>query len=798
MVARPLFALVNLAGLSLGLTAFILILQYVAYEKSVNAFHQHAPSLHRVLMQYKDGAIGPLTPPGLADVATQALPEVARFCRVAEGANLGHGIVAAEGSSVVFREDQFAYADGNFFDLFSFRISRGDAGNLQKPNTVAIAQSQARKYFGSANPVGRTLTLSNQFGTTLYTIVAVYDDIPENSDMRYPLVFSLSTLGSKANLNGNEQWASLDGLGSAWMLTWLQLHEGSAPAEVAGKLAQAMAQRSTDSGRDVLLQPLTEVHLAPSLSSPLPTTGSLAFVYLLMALALLIILIAWFNYVNLATATGLKQAKEIGIRKVSGASRSQLILHLLGESAWLNAASVALALGLVNLFQPLFNSITGVTLSMATLTSTGVWLAGLFLVVIGTLLSGAYTAFALSGYRPSQIIKGNFSHSVSGIQLRKVLVVAQFSISVFLLGATWVLYRQLAFLQDKNLGIELNQLMVIQGPETGKDETFKDRTNAFTDALQQFSFVGKFCRTASVPLDGYNFSTSGITRLVPQPGDENISYAIMMADHRYFDTYSMRWAAGTGFTEEMGNQKFSDIDRIVINETAALKLGFASHEQAVGEKIKMGDQEFTVIGVIADYHHLSLHQAIEPILFLPSQGGGMYTVQMATQGIQANLSQLEKLYRQYFPGNPFTYYFLDDAYRQLYDKEMRYGQLFTLASVLAMAVACLGLFGLATFTVEQRTKEIGIRKVMGASVAQITQLLSKDFLRLVLLAILIATPLTWWAMKTWLEGFAYRTELTLSLFMGAGALAVVLSWATVATRAIKAAWANPVDSLRNE
>ncbi len=795
------FSVINIGGLSLGIVAFILILQYVGFEKSVNGFHFNLPHLHRMLMQSKSGDIWDTMAPGLPPIAKQQSGQIGEYCRIAEGSSLGEGIVAlgdAPSSTKSFRENNFAYVEGNFFSIFTFPVTLGKAGSLREPNTVALSESTAKKYYGSINPLGQILTLNNQFGKTLYTVVMVYADMPQNSDFKYDLTFSIQTLANKANLNGNEAWASLDKVGSQWMRAYLLLQPETNTALLEQQLTKIKNDVNPENQDVIRLQPMANQHLATSLDDPFPTTGSLGFIYLLSGISFLILLIAWFNYINLSTANSLKRAKEVGIRKVSGASRRQLVRQFLGESLIMNLTGFLIALAIVNLIQGPYNYFIGKDLSFAVFKQNNLWVTGLALILTGSLASGAYTSFALSSFKPSQTLKGIFSKSGQGLWLRKILVVFQFSISIALIGCTIILQRQLYYLQNTNLGMELNQLLVINGPEVGKDGTFKDRSAGFDNELMQLGFVENYCRTSCVPIEGYNFGTPGITRVNPMPGDDKIVYSIMLTDYQYFSTYSIPLMAGQIFTEEMGRLKWEEIDKMMINEKAAKELGFASAEEAIGEKVLMEGKEYEVTGVVTDYHHLSLRQAIDPIIFLPRNNGGYYTTKISTQNISANIAALDKLFKKYFPGNPFDYYFLDDKYDEQYKTEQQYGALFSIASGLAIFIACLGLFGLALFTVEQQIKQIGIRKVLGASTSQITTLISKDFVVLVVISLFVATPLSWYGMNKWLQNFAYQTEITWWIFGAAGLIAILIAVATVCSQAIKAALKNPVESLRTE
>ena len=481
-----------------------------------------------------------------------------------------------------------------------------------------------------------------------------------------------------------------------------------------------------------------------------------------------------------------------------GANKTQLIAQFLGESLLLNFVGFAFAMVLVNLVQLLFNDLIGINLSLSVLSQNAVWAWGLLLLFVGTIASGAYTAFALSSFTPAQTLKGVFSKSTRGLALRKTLVVFQFSISVLLIASTFVMYRQLRFMQNENLGMNINQLLVINGSKVGLDSTYQFRKQSFQNTLAQASFIEGYCSSASVPTDGYNYSTSGITPLNPQPGDEKISYSIAYVDDRFFPTYEIALVAGKNFTYEDCNKNWQAIERVIINERAASQLGFANAEEAVGKKILWNDAQMEVGGVVKDYHHLSLKQAITPIIFVPQLAAGFYTVKLQSQNMQDNLAYLKKAYTEFFPGNPFEYFFVNDNYNRQYKTEQQYSAIFTIASCLAIFIACLGLFGLATFTVEQRTKEIGIRKVMGANITQIATLLSKEFLLLVIVAIALATPLAWWAMNSWLQQFAYRTEVTGWIFVFAGSIALLIALLTVGSQAIKAAASDPVKSLRSE
>ena len=797
---NSVFTLINVFGLCLGMTAFILITQYVSFEKSYNSFHHHLPELYRILNETSEGKFEPYTAPGFAPLAASQISGIDQYCRLAEGANLGTGIVSYENAtrSTAFRENNFVYSDENFFSFFTFNVTAGDAKSLGKPNVVAISKTASKNYFGEESALGKVLTLNNQFGKTLYTVEAVFEDMVPYSDLRYDLVFSLQTLSNPANLNGNDTWARIDGTGSQWLFTYLRLKEGASAPAVASQYTQLIHTINPQELSSTHLQAVANMHLAASFSDPMPTFGSLRFVYLLTGIAILILVIAWFNYINLATASALKRAKEVGIRKVVGASKTQLIKQFLGESFLLNVIAFILSLVLVGALQIPYALLIGKNITMDILGHTDFWWNATLVVVSGFLISSVYTAFVLSSFQPSKVLKGIFTKSVNGVLIRKSLVVIQFSISLILIASTIILFQQWKYMENKDLGMNAGQLLVVRGAEANKDETFQQRSTSFEREIGNAAFVDRFSRSGNVPSDGFNFATSGITRLNPGEGEDEINYDILTIDDQYLLTYAIKLVAGANFTTEMCSKSWNEKEYVLLNERAAALMGFTSAQEAVGQNIKWGERTLQVRGVVNDYHHQSVQYAIGPIVFLPSVQNNYYTLRIVPGNITANISALEEFYKKSFPGNPFEYQFLDDTFAAKYEAERQYSIIFTLASSLAILIGCLGLFGLATFTIEQRTKEIGVRKVLGSSVLQIINLLSQDFIRLVIMAFIIAVPLSWWLMEQWLQGFTYRITIMWWVFAVAGVLTGLVAGITVSVQAYRGATQNPVNSLRME
>lgn len=795
------FTGINVAGLALGIAAFVLILEYVGFERSTNQFHTNLPTLYRLLFQQKEGNTYEIVSPAIATVAKQQFSEISDFCRVSANGPV-QGIVSYQdprnGSSLQsFREKEIAMVDSSFFDFFSFPVVAGSGASLRQPNTVAISESTARKYFGNQKALGQLLTLNNNFGKTPYTVTAVYQDMPENSDLQLDMLFSLKTFANPANLNGNG-WAALDRLDAGtYVQTFFRIESAVDVIGLERKINAFKKKADPDDDDQIRLQPVANMHLGASLGDTFTTYGNLKFIYLLTGIAILILVIAWFNYVNLSTAGSLKRAKEVGVRKVVGANKEQLMGQFLGESVLLNLLGFSLALLLVVSLQTTFNEFVGKPLSLVVFTESSLWLIGVGLLLLGSIASGAYTAFALTSYQPTQVLKGTGGKVGKGAWLRQSLVVFQFSISLVLIIATVVLYRQLQYMQNQDLGMNLEQLLAIQGPAVGTDEKAFDRQKtAFRQQISQLSYVKNYC-SGAVPGNNYNFSANGITRPNQRPGDEKKGYAMMIIDDRYLPTYNIKLAAGSNFTPSICELAWEKSARLMINETAARQLGFASPQEAVGQKINWG-QPYEVIGVVKDYHHQSLRQAIDPMIFLPRTENGGLTVRLTADKIQTKVAELGRLFKQSYPGNPFDYFFVDERYDKQYEAEKRYSSIFTTASGLAIFIACLGLFGLAAFTAEQRTKEIGVRKVLGASVASIVTLLSKDFLKLVFIALVIATPIAGYATHQWLQDFAYKIELSWWMFALAGVLAVSVAVLTISFQSLKTALMNPVRSLRSE
>jgi len=421
---------------------------------------------------------------------------------------------------------------------------------------------------------------------------------------------------------------------------------------------------------------------------------------------------------------------------------------------------------------------------------------GALFFAVGTIAAGGYVAFILTSLRPSEILKGAQGTSAKGLRLRKVLVVFQFAISIALIVVTAVFVNQLRFMQNQDLGMELENRMLVRGPSINKDGQ-NQSTDAFRDKVQSFSFVNRYAGSNNVPGNGYNFSATGITGENPQPGDDKKGYSMLIIDSNYLDTYNIELASGRNFSTEAINAGWQSND-LIINESALEILRYPSAAEAIDQNILWGENQYKIVGVVKDYHHASLQQFIEPMIFMPSNSSIYFTLEMTGSNLQEDIAQIRETYETYYPGNPFEYFFIEDEYDKQYVAEQRFSNLFLVAASLAIFIACLGLFGLAAYTATSRTKEIGVRKVLGASVFDITLLLTRDFVQLVVIGFLIAAPIAWILMSEWLKNFAYTIDLGIGIFLIAGFIALTIAITTVAGRAIQAASLNPVESLRSE
>ncbi len=793
LIRNKTFSAINILGLAIGVAACVLILQYVAVELSYDNFHTKGDRIYRVRQdRYNEGKLSTQWAAG-AQAAGYAFKGA--FNEVEDYVNvLRRGPMVVDYQEKSLKVEKVYYASQSFFSLFSYPLVAGNpATALAEPNTVVLSETVARRLFGSENPLGKIIQQNRKEAVK---VTGVFRDFPTNTHLQPDYIIPHATFVSQAGADNNPNTAwQWDGA-----LSYLLLRPGVNPQALEAKfpaLVDKLAgaeHRQYGSAAVYLLQPLRDIHLYSHFLMEAEPNGDGKTVYLLLAIAFFIVVIAWVNYINLATARATNRAKEVGVRKAVGSLRGQLIGQFMTESVLLNGMAVVLALLLVAFSLPAFNELSGQQLGVALLKSRLFWLplAGLF--VIGSFLSGLYPAFVLSGFKPVSVLKGKVSASRQGINLRKSLVVFQFAASLFLLVGTLAVFQQISFMRQQGLGISIDQTLVLNPPIMANDSTFMRQMAAFKDELLRQPTIRYVTASSIVPGQGSDFNAGGI-RLKGVDESKGKQYRVIGIDHDFIEAYALKLLAGRNFSKEFG----SDPKAVVFNKMAIEQLGFTNPAQAIGKQIDFWGEIFTIVGVTDNFHQQSLRDAYEPlILRLSPDRAGFFSIKMATTDLTSQITAIQAEWNRFFPGNPFEYSFLDERFNEQYRADQRFGQVFGLFTGLAILVACLGLFGLASFTTAQRTKEIGIRKALGASVGEIVQMLYREFAVLILIAFAIATPLAWYAVTQWLQGYAFRMDLPWWLFVLPFLAVLLVSLLTVSYQSMKAALMNPVKSLRSE
>ncbi|WP_339878308.1 ABC transporter permease [uncultured Algoriphagus sp.] len=788
LIKRRLFTVVNLLGLVLGLVAFLGLFAYVATEWSYNDFHANKDRIYRIVVNDGDESFETFLPPGYAGVLETNFSDISSAARVAN--DIAGGLIAIPETDLVFREDAINFVEGDFFQTFSFPIARGTA-DLTATNTAVITQGMADKFYGNSDPIGESFFLSNQFGKQEFIVTGVLEAIPFRSDIKGNVFLSISTLENPDNRSGND-WADPNGFDSGFVNLFILAKEGVDQNKLAEQLTSFIRQTPNSEETTIILQDLPSIHLGNSISDPLPTTSEMGAVLVFLAIAILILAIAYVNYLNLSSANILTRIKEIKMRKVLGAHAWQLAQQFMTETLLILLVSLFISIIGLNLLAPFATSIFGKEIWFGALKTPQTILVITAIIGACALISGFYVV-VLSGKFE---LRSQLKFKPESQLLRKSLVVFQFVISIGIIICTMVIRDQLSFMQSQNLGMNVDQKLVVSGPnDVGENRSSK--MNAFKQALESQTFVKKIAGSNNLPGQGYNFSTGGITPMVARPEDKENNYSMFIIDDQFIPTYEIEVLAGRNFTSGEAVQGWSGINKVLLNESAAAQLGFENPDAAIGQNILWG-KTFEVVGVTADYHHMSLREAIKPMIFLASQADGFFTLVVDPAKMKEAIASTQETYGSIFPGNPFTYSFMDEKFAAQYEQEAQLSLAFSIAGILAIMISCLGLFGLAAYAVQQRIKEIGIRKVLGASTESLLSLISKDFVILVFFAMIFAFPLAWYAMNSWQADFPYKAGLSIWTFSLAGILTLVITLLTVGFQALKAAWANPAETLISE
>ena len=788
LVKNKLFTAIKLTGLTVGITACLLIGLYLHHELAYDAFHEKADRIVRVVMAYRtDGETQEVGVTG-----NKVVPSFRRdFPEVESGVRINLFTQVVKYGDKLFEEEAFYFADSTFFEIFSFPLLAGNPKTaLHAPKQVVLTESMAKKYFGASDPMGKTLSVG---ASGDYVVTGVMADPPSNSQLKPGFIGSL--VGLRDMTPERATWWNAN------YGAYLLLRAPGAKETMQAKIPAYMKQfagelnLSGDAALSYKLEPLRDVHLRSAVANKFEPNGDIRYLYILGAVGLFILLISGITYVNLSTAVGADRAREVGVQKVLGAGRMQLFWQHIGEAGILTGIALAFSYALTAPLLPLFGRLLDRPLEFATLFQPAAVLALLAFGAVTGLLAGAWPALVISQFQPVKVLKGQFKSSASGIWLRKSLIVLQFSISVLLIISTIVLQQQLHFIQHKKLGFDKEQVLAL-----ATDQTIVDKLESIKSVLLQNNNIRSASLVYETPVHiegGYGIDKSA-------SGGNWSAVQALPADEDFIRTMNIKMVAGKELGRadvELVRRRQKGLDTlsafpILINETQARLFNWTP-EEAVGKLVNFqGPSE--IKGVMQDFHFSSLHEPIGNLVVFPDTWGQTLLVKISGNDLPGTLQFIENKWTALAPHRPFSYHFLDEEYDKMYRTEIQTARLVSTFSGLAIFLACLGLFGLATYSIVQRTKEIGIRKVLGASVAGIVGLLSKDFVRLVAVALVLAAPVAWLLLNQWLADFSYRIELQWWVFAAAGLIAVGIAFLTVSVQSVRAALNNPVESLRSE
>ena len=782
------YFIINLLGLTIGIVSFILIVLWIKAETSYDKFHRNAGDIYRVdYLLYEEGILEQHSASGSGAIGREmknAFPEVDDYTRFSRTESL------VKYGDKTFKEKNIYYAQSSFFDLFTFPLLEGMAdSNLLAINHAVITKETARKYFGDENPMGKMITLD---GNMDFEVAGVVKSVPENSHFRFDILLSYENL-IRASRSWDNSWVS------ERVYTYIRLGKGTDAMALQAKIPQLP---ETFIGKfmkeaffllEYRLVKLTDIHLRSSVSNELSINGNYRSVVTLGVVALLVLLIAFINYINLSTSRSLERAHEVGIRKVTGALRKDLISQFLTESAMLNLMALIISFAAAFIFLPFFSQVMQSPLRMDLLIVIFLFLV---LFVSGTMFTGLLPAMYISGFTPGLVLKGkNPTASAWITRLKNSLVVFQFIISVILITSTIIINRQVNFMRNHDTGFKMDGLVVLDGPRVlnvNSFEAYMKSLESFRNDVTALPAVSGFTSTSNIP--GTELKNSRVYGVPVDGRNTEKKIELYYADNYFFDTYGLKLLAGEGFAQS----PTEDLNKIIINESALTYYGFKDAAGTVGKILRGGKQEVIIKAVINDFNQQSLKELPRPIAFFNQPSNAFYSIRSDMSDVNWLVTNLEKIWNEHYPGNPFNYFFLNDFYDAQYQADKRFSGLLLGSSLLAIIIACLGLSGLSAYAITRRTKEIGIRKSNGARTAEVLFLLNKDFLKWVLIAIIIASPLAFLAMTNWLENYAYRINISWWIFVIGGLIAIGIALITVSWQSWRAATRNPVEALRYE
>lgn len=788
------FSVINIFGLALGLASALLIFTYVAFEFSFDKMHKQYTNIYRAESTFHEGKeltdYWATSSFGYGSAMKENIPGIVDYARIGS-------IIQPEQlvkyEALTLRENKIAYADPGFFRLFDFELIKGDRETcLAKPKQVVITDRIAKKYFKDEEPIGKILLFNSNMGKVACEVSGIIKEMPSNSHFHYNFLISDKTLP--------------DYLQAFWYkheaYTYVLLDSPERKAQVEAEFPIMAEKYKTDEALKnktwgVTLVPLADIHLTPQVGCEAEKKGNRSAMIALLLAAVAILVIAWINYINLTVASSLGRAKEVGVRKVLGAFRKQLITQFLFEALVINLIAFVLAVGLIEVALPFFNQLVGRMVSFSVWTTGYWWAVLLFAFVAGVFISGYYPALVLLNRKPITLLKGKYLNSKSGDRIRKVLVVTQYVASMVLLCGTLIVFSQLNFMRGKTLGIKTDQILVVKFP--GQTKGLNTKLEAMRKSIKQLPMVSKVTFSGAVP--GEEVATFLSNRRTNDALKQNRLYEMLTCDADYIDAYGLELAAGRGFSEEFGDDK----NKLVINEMSVRNLGFASNEEAIGEQVSVEtlSEPMQIIGVVKDYHQQSLNKNYTPIMLIHKDKIGWLpqryiSIVMKSGDPTALISQVEEIWNRYFEDSSYDYFFLDQFFNHQYRQDEVFGLMIGYFTGLAIFISCLGLWVLVMFSCITRTKEMGIRKVLGASRFSLFYQLGKNFFQLILISIFIALPIAWFSMDTWLSHYAFRIELQWWFFVVPVVLMLLVSFVTVACQTVTVIFSKPIRSLRSE
>jgi putative ABC transport system permease protein len=770
------YSFINIMGLAISMASSILILLWVLNELSYDRFHPKADRIYRITCYIEDFKAA-VNPAAMPVTLKKEIPAIQEFVRISSPET-----ILFQSGDRKFEEKNVLYVDSSFFRVFSFPLVEGNTKTaLERKDAVLITQDMAKKYFGKEDPVGKTLRIRNK---DYVTVTGVLKNVPANSHLQFDFLMPMIAIAETNNDIKENKWDNFN------FYSYLLMKESFEPSrEHLAALGNQMTQIYKNNEKQVKvafqLQPLTKIHLYSRLQADISGHGNIQYVNIFFIVAIFILVVACINFMNLATARSSRRAKEVGLRKAIGAERKQLIAQFLGESLVISFVALIVAIGLVFLCLPLFNNVTGKELNIRFL-SGKLWLGLIGLALVTGLLSGSYPALFLSGFQPVKVLKGSLKSFTGNTIFRHTLVITQFIVSILLLSGTIVVYKQLKFMRSRDLGFEKENLLYM--PMTGD---MWGKVQALKAELKKNSLTEDFVFASDLPANLSNGTIS--VNWEGKDPQQQVIFPNMAVSENFVDVFKMKILAGRGFSESFRGDSAS----FIVNETA-LKVMGKKLSEAVGQPFTLWETKGTIIGVVKDFNYKPIQQPIEPLVMRLNNWGGYIVVKTKPGKTEATISALRTISTDLNPNYPFSYNFLDQDIANLYKGEQQLGILFNIFAGLGIFISCLGLYGLSAFIAEQRTKEIGVRKVLGASVFSIVYLLSTGVTKLILIAALIAIPLSWFAINNWLQGFAYHINPGWIIFAVSALSALLIAWLTVSYESVKAALANPVKSLKIE